>query len=77
MVLIIRCAPKVELNIELIPVIQQGRTNNLAHPCIEKLCVTFFYTGKKSLARLFPDDFMDTIPEKAVALVMTCVCDTF
>ena len=53
--------------------IQQGRTNNLSHPCIGKLAIAFFYTGKKSLGYLFPNDFKNSIPDKAVALVMTCV----
>ena len=26
---------------------------------------------------MFPDDFKDTIPETALALVMTCVCGVF
>jgi hypothetical protein len=36
----------------------------------------FFYVGKQALGRLFPDDFKETIPEKAVALVMACIRDT-
>ncbi|KAF8812145.1 hypothetical protein BYT27DRAFT_7207910 [Phlegmacium glaucopus] len=48
-----------------------GRTNNLAHPCIRDICIKFFYTGKNALARTFPDDFRNSIPDHVIALVAT------
>lgn len=49
----------------------------MEHPGIAALCIEFFYGstngGKVPLAKLFPDDFSTTIPEHAVAVVMTCV----
>ena len=50
----------------------QGRTNHLGHDCI-KWCCTFFYKGDNALARYFPDNFKNAVPEHAIALVITCV----
>ena len=51
----------------------QGRTNNLAHPCLGEICINFFYTGKNALAHVFPEDFRKQIPDHALALVATAV----
>lgn len=51
----------------------QGRTNNLAHPAIGKLIGKIFYSGPESLAKKFPEDFKNSVPEHAVALAITCV----
>ncbi|KAJ3515845.1 hypothetical protein NLJ89_g1505 [Agrocybe chaxingu] len=53
---------------------EQGRTNNLAHPCLKRLCIQFFYgDGTDSLAHLFPAEFKDSIPEHAVAVAAACI----
>ena len=54
--------------------LQQGHTNNLSHPALEVLCISFYY-GKNGLASLFPEEFEGEVPEKAVALAATGVCD--
>lgn len=54
----------------------QGRTNNLSHPCIGKLCVKFYYENSNGLARKCRDDFKHEVPERAVALIITVVCST-
>ena len=51
--------------------------NNLAHPCLRDICVNFFYAGKNTLARMFPDDFRNEIPDNAIALVATAVSFSF
>lgn len=38
------------------------------------MVIQFYYANDNGLARLFPDDFADEVPEHAIALVMTCVC---
>ncbi|RDB30299.1 hypothetical protein Hypma_007133 [Hypsizygus marmoreus] len=50
-----------------------NKTNNLSHSCIEELCIQFFYVNKNGLARLFPDDFKEQIPDHAVAIVMASI----
>ncbi|PPQ99351.1 hypothetical protein CVT26_014014, partial [Gymnopilus dilepis] len=50
-----------------------GKTNNFSHPCIQALCIDFFYGDKDSLASHFPEDFKDAVPEAALKLVMTCI----
>ena len=46
------------------------------HPCIRNLCVNFYYGNfTEPLARQFPDDFKTMVPEHAVAVAITCVCD--
>lgn len=57
----------------LLILLLQNRTNNLSHPAIEELCVQFYYYDKNGLARIFPDDFKNEVPDHAVALAMTCV----
>jgi hypothetical protein len=53
--------------------LQQGRTSNFAHPALEDLIVGFAYSGKNSLAKLFPHDFQDSVPFEFVALAATAV----
>jgi hypothetical protein len=46
------------------------------HECIAQLCVNFYYGsagGSAALARIFPADFKDSVPENAVAMAATCV----
>ncbi|KAJ3511641.1 hypothetical protein NLJ89_g3985 [Agrocybe chaxingu] len=51
-----------------------NRTNNFAHPCIRELCIRFYYgRGEESVAYIFQQEFEESIPEHAVALVMTCI----
>ncbi|KAF8060119.1 hypothetical protein FPV67DRAFT_1673904 [Lyophyllum atratum] len=50
-----------------------GKTNNLAHPSIGKICIQFFYTSDNGLACKFPEDFKDEVPENALALVLTSI----
>ena len=48
------------------------------HDCIAQLCVQFYYGiagGGDILARRFPENFRNAIPEYAVALAATCVSD--
>jgi hypothetical protein len=54
--------------------LQQGRTNNLSNPALEVLCTSFYY-GKNGLASVFPEEFEGEVPEKAIALAATAVCD--
>jgi WD40 repeat protein len=51
----------------------QGKTNNISHPCIAEFIIQFYYRGDNALAKFFPDDFKDAVPDHAVALVLTCV----
>ncbi|KJA12861.1 hypothetical protein HYPSUDRAFT_60196 [Hypholoma sublateritium FD-334 SS-4] len=50
-----------------------GQTNNFAHPAIPQIIISFFYTGNKCLAALFPDDFRHAVPVHAIALVVTTI----
>ncbi|CAA7259012.1 unnamed protein product [Cyclocybe aegerita] len=53
---------------------EQGKSNNIAHPCIRELCIQHFYgNGQDSIAKTFEDQFKDAIPEHAIAVVMACV----
>ncbi|KAF9007141.1 hypothetical protein BDQ17DRAFT_1423212 [Cyathus striatus] len=55
----------------------QNKVDNLGHKCIKKFCIEFFYgtkVGKESpLAEYFKEDFSESIPEYAMALVITCI----
>ncbi|KAF9531036.1 hypothetical protein CPB83DRAFT_892301 [Crepidotus variabilis] len=52
---------------------EQGRTNNLAHPSIKRLCLEFFYkSGDHAIARK-QAEFRETIPEHAVAVAATAI----
>ena len=55
----------------------QGRTNNISHPAIPALIWKFFYTGPDSLAALYPEHFSEEVPDRAIALAMTCVSISF
>jgi hypothetical protein len=37
----------------------------------------FFYSDKDCLAALYRQDFEHTVPDHAIALVLTCVCTAF
>lgn len=52
---------------------ENGKCKNLAHPAIPKVIHDFFYTERDCLAVLFPEDFEQTVPDHAVALVLTCI----
>ncbi|KAF9528317.1 hypothetical protein CPB83DRAFT_932321 [Crepidotus variabilis] len=53
---------------------EQGKVNNLMHPCIRDLCIKFIYSKDyNGIANHFPDDFKDIIPARAVALVTTAI----
>ncbi|KAG1848366.1 hypothetical protein C8R48DRAFT_778874 [Suillus tomentosus] len=52
---------------------EQGRTNNLAHDALGKLCSTIFYKGDNALAKAFPNVFAEAVPEGAVALAATAL----
>lgn len=67
-------ACSMPLTISLTPCSLQGQRNNLAHPAIKEIIVQFFYTADNALARTFPEDFKDEVPEDAIASVMTYVC---
>ncbi|KAF8970288.1 hypothetical protein BDZ97DRAFT_1753911 [Flammula alnicola] len=51
----------------------QGHTNNIAHPAIQKIVIDFFYSGEKCLAALFPEHFSHRVPENAIGLVLTVI----
>lgn len=56
----------------------QGKKSNFSHPCIEALCVNFFYGrhgGSPPLAKAFPEDFRTSVPEHAVVVAMVAVSD--
>ncbi|KAJ3494657.1 hypothetical protein NLJ89_g10761 [Agrocybe chaxingu] len=53
---------------------EQGKSNNIAHPCIRELCIQHFYgNGQDLMAKMFEDHFKDAIPEHAIAIVMACI----
>ena len=52
----------------------KGRCKNLAHPAIPTIIHEFFYTDKDCLTALFCND---TVPDHAIALVITCVSMPF
>ena len=50
------------------------------HECIAQLCIDFYYDlagGTKILGRFYTKEFKHRVPERAVALVATCVSRTF
>ncbi|KAF9528452.1 hypothetical protein CPB83DRAFT_894240 [Crepidotus variabilis] len=50
----------------------EGRHSNMMHPCIYHVCLDFYYgSGPDALALQIPYIFQDSIPERAVALVIT------
>ena len=55
----------------------KGRCKNLAHPAIPTIIHEFFYTDKDCLAALFCNNFKHTVPDHAIALVITCVSMPF
>jgi hypothetical protein len=55
----------------------KGRCKNFAHPAIPAVIHEFFYTGKDCLAALYRQDFEHTVPDHAIALVVTCVSIPF
>ena len=55
----------------------KGRCKNLAHPAIPTIIHEFFHTDKDCLAALFCNDFEHTVPDYAIALVVTCVSMPF
>ena len=59
----------------LTEMVYQGRTNNLASDAIGAFCISYFYKGENALAKAFPDLFSDAVPEGAVALAATAVCN--
>ena len=47
----------------------------MMHPCIRDVCLRFYYGScLDALADQLPHLFEDIIPERAVALVTTCIC---
>lgn len=59
----------------LTEMVYQGRTNNLASNAIGSFCMSYFYKGENALVRAFPNMFADAVPEGAVTLVATAVCN--
>lgn len=63
--------------INMLIIIDQGRSSNFAHPAIIELCKKFYYGGKAdSLATLFPEEFK-TLPRGSLAMACTCVSSHF
>ncbi|PPQ94621.1 hypothetical protein CVT25_011080, partial [Psilocybe cyanescens] len=52
----------------------KGKRANISHPCIQNLILQFYYNRDNGIAKSFPDQFKDMVPDGAIALVMTCVC---
>ncbi|KAF8808096.1 hypothetical protein BYT27DRAFT_7211689 [Phlegmacium glaucopus] len=52
---------------------ENGKCKNIAHPAIPAVIHKFFYTDKDCLAALYHQDFEHTVPDYAIALVMTCI----
>ncbi|KAG1799137.1 uncharacterized protein BJ212DRAFT_1305589 [Suillus subaureus] len=52
---------------------KQGRTNNLANDALREFCSTFFYKSEHVLAKSFPDEFAEAVPEGTVALAATAL----
>ncbi|KJA12907.1 hypothetical protein HYPSUDRAFT_210008 [Hypholoma sublateritium FD-334 SS-4] len=52
---------------------ENGKTQNVAHPAIKALIHKFFYSGTDCLAKLFPDDFAEAVPDHVIALTITCI----
>lgn len=51
----------------------ENKSSNVMHECIKDVCIEFYYrTGANALARE-SDEFRDSVPEHAVALVVACV----
>jgi hypothetical protein len=50
----------------------QGRTNNLSHPALQKLCLKAYYEPN-GLAIKYPQYFRQSVPEVAVLLAGTAV----
>jgi hypothetical protein len=50
----------------------QIRTGNFTRKVIGEICKAFFYRPNK-LASLFPEEFKDEVPMRAVAFVITIV----
>lgn len=67
--------PSISLSYLLFPL--KGKCKNLAHPAISTVIHDFFYTEKDCLAAHFRQDFERTIPDHAIALVLTCVSTCF
>lgn len=55
----------------------KGKCKNLAHPAIPAVILEFFYSDKDSLAALYRQDFERTVPDHAIALVMTVVSTSY
>jgi uncharacterized protein DUF6532 len=55
----------------------KGKCKNIAHPAIAAVIHEFFYTDKNCLAALYRQDFEHTVPDHAIALVMTCASTPF
>jgi hypothetical protein len=53
--------------------INQGRTDNFAHPAAIELCKQFYYSKSDSLASLFPNEFA-SLPKACLVMAYTCVC---
>jgi hypothetical protein len=54
--------------------LEQGCTNNFSNLVFKILCTSFYYS-KNGLALMFLEEFEGEVPEKAVALAATAVCD--
>ncbi|KAF8800630.1 hypothetical protein BYT27DRAFT_7262788 [Phlegmacium glaucopus] len=52
---------------------ENGKCKNIAHPAIPAVIHEFFYADKDCLAALYCQDFEHTVPDYAIALVMTCI----
>ncbi|KAJ3833230.1 hypothetical protein F5878DRAFT_646119 [Lentinula raphanica] len=52
---------------------EQGKTNNVAHPCLRDSCVQAYYNESTAIAQKFPDQFSTSVPIIALAFVMTVV----
>ncbi|KAG1856778.1 hypothetical protein F4604DRAFT_2039935 [Suillus subluteus] len=52
---------------------EQERTNNLANDALGEFCSTFFYRSEHALAKSFPDEFAEAVPEGAVTLGATAL----
>ncbi|KAE9399647.1 hypothetical protein BT96DRAFT_939316 [Gymnopus androsaceus JB14] len=49
------------------------KTNNLQHPAIPQVIKQIFYTDKSAMARKFPADFTEKVPDGAFALAATII----
>ncbi|KAH9023796.1 hypothetical protein EDB85DRAFT_2150948 [Lactarius pseudohatsudake] len=54
------------------PKLDDGRTENFAHPAAIELCKMFYYSGKDCLSALFPREF-SALPVACLIMAFTCI----